>query len=204
MGRIINVARWQNKVRAMFGIDGENPIPTLDELLPVAIVEGDRIEREAAGTVVEFMGDSQDIAAGGAGNVGQVVLLNPSNSGVIIALEGWDAWGTAAVFVDVSGITETTTLASYTRLGPGFQFGNPRDGRFFGQGAAAQLWFRNNAAFGPGSYRYRVNAKRHHDARGLFVMPPGRGYVFADATANEVFRAAFFWRETPLEQGAFS
>lgn len=202
MTQYINVARWQNKARAMFGIDGENPIPTLMELKPVGMIEGDRPENEFAGNGALFMGDSQDIAAGGAGNAGQVALLNPTSSGILAIIQQVDATAATSTLADVTGISEANVQANFTQLAT-FQQGNPRDSRLFGQRSALQMWFRNNAVFAGASYRWRIASRLGdlNQATGILVLHPGFGFVFADSVANEVFRLSAMWRERPQEQG---
>lgn len=78
----INTSRWQNKVRAMFGLQGDNPVPTLRDLLPVAIVENDRPESRVAGG--DFLvGAFGTQAAGAAGTTSQIALINPVKSGLV-------------------------------------------------------------------------------------------------------------------------
>jgi hypothetical protein len=78
---VINVARWQNKLRAMMGMGGGNPVPTLKELLPVVAVEVDRPEWGLAGN--EFPWALSRSQAAVAAQLSYVALVNPPDSGLI-------------------------------------------------------------------------------------------------------------------------
>lgn len=199
ISQYINVARWQDKVRSMFGIDGENPVPTLDDLLPVAVIENDRLDTHFPGREFHFMGRGF-IGAGGAANPGVIAFLNPTGSGVLATIDVFSPQGTAGLETDITGITEASVLAAYAQIA-GFTAGNPTDSRAFGQAAACQLWTRNNAV-PPGGVSYRLNNRDAQKPR--FVVHPGLGFIFSDRTLNEQYDVSFWWSERALESGTKS
>lgn len=82
----INVNRWQNKIRAMMGLRGENPVPTLAELVTVVGVELDRAEWGYAGQETRWISRNISSAAV-AGQLSGVGIRNPIDSGVLVIVE---------------------------------------------------------------------------------------------------------------------
>lgn len=105
----INVSRWQNKIRTMFGIDGGNPIPTLAELLPVAAVEVDRDEWGYAGQERHGAILTQQPAV--AGEFGVIGLVNPLNSGVVTVVRFVENMTAAQVTLKLGRLSEYTANA---------------------------------------------------------------------------------------------
>lgn len=195
--RDINVGRFEQKLRAIGVTKGENPIPTFDYLTPTLVLENDRPEWGYAGREFRFMGTVGNLAAGGAANAGAMAILNPSTSGIVAVLEGADFFATAGNQVLITGVTEAQVLAGFAQV-VGFTAGNPRDTGAFGQQAGLQLWQRNNAPpFAGTSYSYRF--LQPSGPLPTFIVRPGFGYVFTDATLNEIFLASVYWRERPQE-----
>lgn len=86
MSSPINVVRWQNKLRAMLGVRGENPVPSVAELVPVIVVEEDRPEWGYAGQERRFA--TANLSQGGfGGEFGYIVLINPVGTGIVATVE---------------------------------------------------------------------------------------------------------------------
>jgi len=83
----ININRWQNKVRAMLGLRGENPVPTIAELQQVVVVESDRPEWELAGGSPLWTSFAQITAV--AAETAYAVFWNPPESGTIHIVESF-------------------------------------------------------------------------------------------------------------------
>src|SRR5258706_13171670 len=82
----INITRWQNKLRAMMGMRGANPIPDLEALKPVVVIEDDRMEWGYAGAEFYYSNEFESPAA--AAQLSYGVLVNPVGSGLLGILEG--------------------------------------------------------------------------------------------------------------------
>jgi hypothetical protein len=192
----INVARFQNKVRALFGVD-RNEVPTLAELLPVLSLEDDRPEWGFAGNEFRFMvRDTAGLTAGGVGNPSIYALLNPTNSGQIAVVEAI----AVSVPVEFSFTLEATILATFT-AGSSPQ---PRDFRQRTAAGGAQLsalqaFTRNNAA-GFGGMGYRLNNALSIPPLPI-IIPPGTACLMQAVTANAAMEASYAWRERALESG---
>lgn len=195
MTQYINSARWQNKLRAMLGIDGENPIPTVKELVPTAVVEQDRIEWGAAAGETRWMAEQGQLA-GGAANSGLFALLNPTGSGVLAVVE-LVAAVCAGGSVELTIAAEATILATFAQAVTNVI---PRDTAFIlNTRPACTLWTRNNLPplGGPG-FRFQNAAP---PARDFLILRPGAGFVLQDPTLNEAVTFSWAWRERPLESG---
>jgi len=77
----INVNRFQNKVRALFGMRGGNPVPTLKDILPTVVLEDDRPEAAFGGGEMLLCGFAVNLAV--VAEQSAVLLRNPPGSGVI-------------------------------------------------------------------------------------------------------------------------
>lgn len=102
--QFVNVARWQSKVRALFGVDGANPVPTLKDIIPVVVIENDRDDWGFAGQ--ERPGGNVNTQALVAGEFGQIGLLNPIGSGVITTVRQVENLSAIAVNLKIGRITE--------------------------------------------------------------------------------------------------
>lgn len=181
----INQVRYQNKVRTMFGTDGDNPIPTLNELLPVVVVENDRFESRFPGNEFSFVG-GLSVAAGGAGNSSNVALLNPTGSGILATVEAISQLSASVI----GAVAESVITASYTQTTTDLI---TRD--FRGFGSACQIWSRNNAV--PPTARGRLQAGGTHYVN--FSIAPGQAIVLWGVTLNAVAEITYFWYERALD-----
>lgn len=186
--QFINQVRYQNKVRAGYGIDGENPIPTVAELVPVCIIEGERFELRFPGNEFSFVGGVA-VAAGGAGNASNIALLNPSNSGVLVVVEKIDA----SILWSIGAVAESVILASYTQAPA-----NVITRDFRGFGSAAQIWTRNNAV--PVTERARMHGIGLNEIE--FAIAPGQAMVIWGTALNVATEGSYVWRERGLDYGS--
>lgn len=190
MGKIvqfINQVRYQNKLRAAYGIDGENPIPTVAELVPVVIMEGERFELRFPGNEFSYIGGVA-VAAGGAGNASNIALLNPTGSGQLVVVEKIDA----SILWSIGAVAESVILASYTQAPA-----NVITRDFRGFGPAAQIWTRNNAV--PVTERARMHGVGLNELE--FCIAPGQAMVVWGTALNVATEASYVWRERGLDYG---
>lgn len=124
IGQIINAGIWQDKVRAMFGLQGgANPVETIEQLVPVVVVENDRPEFSFAAGEHRYSRMSF-IGAGGAGVLSVVGLHNPPDSGYIAVITR--AWARC----DPAGAALGTIALEWGNAALGNARGKvPRDGR---------------------------------------------------------------------------
>src|SRR5258705_10772111 len=78
----INVVRFQNKVRGVMGLRGENPIPDLTRLLPVVVIENDRPEHAFAG--IELLSGGENVQPTTAAQFSFVGVRDPLDSCVFV------------------------------------------------------------------------------------------------------------------------
>lgn len=191
----MNTARLQDKVRALYGSAGNNPVPLITDLIPTTVIEADRFEWRFSGREFSFM-VRENLLAGGAANFSVHALLNPLASGVIAVVE----MGSVSAPVEYTFTLEATVLATFT-AGTTPQ---PRDFRQRTPAGAAQLsaltsWTRNNApGFGGLGYRqHQVTARPPFE----ILISPGTALVVQAVTVNTALESSLGWRERPQEQG---
>lgn len=122
----INVVRFQNKVRALLGFRGENPIPTIDELRQALVIENDRPEWSFAGG--EFLWSTFASPAAVALEQGSLALLNPAGSGMISVVR-------AVALLAAAQIVQVLWVNSDVAANPGYASQttvSPRDSRWLG------------------------------------------------------------------------
>jgi hypothetical protein len=199
----INVNRWQNKVRAFFGMRGGNPVETLKELVPVVVVENDRIEFRGAGNEWTW-GAGTQVAAGGVGNFARVGIHNPAGSGVIVVVESITICNNTGASLNMQGgsiLTETVIVPGVSSLC------RPRDARVFGQQAAGRI-VTNNAsatAITLAVFDVQVLPATAFTWRDEYVVPPGFILWSGSSVANNASGLiSYCFRERPLERGLLS
>jgi len=147
MSRPISAGYLERKLKALSGAKGANPLPDLDDLKGLIVVENDRAEWRFAGGDFLFSCVGQ-VAAGGVGNASYFGLLNPVGSGVIVTTTRW--WARPGVIPNTSVIElayiDPSLFATFSTLGAK----TPRDSRIGNVQltGVAQPVFRNNAAPG--------------------------------------------------------
>jgi len=187
-GQFINQPRFQAKVRAMFGIDGENPVPSLSELLPVVVIENDRVESMYDGN--EFIRINGASLAAAPGFASQVALVNPIGSGVLVIVEQIACVNTVAGRLSAGSVL---TAAPYIlSANPGV----PRDGRASGGGGAPQIWTSQTAAAPAEQFRL------YGGGNGLlevgWVLNPNQGLVMWAPTVGALNEVYFIYRDRAL------
>jgi hypothetical protein len=201
MTQPINVNRYQNKVRAMLGIRGENPIPDIEKLQLVLVVESDRSEWSWPGG--EGLGGNGFNQTAIAAQRSFVAFVNPVGSGLIATIEDILAdqpsdilvASEAAIFAQ-AGLVSTVGLIRDTRhiLLPG---GFTVSGIRFMQGTNAAP---AGAGFGPLNRIPVVNQRYSKE----IVVGAGTGVSVACVAVNTALLAHFTWRERAQERGILS
>lgn len=196
MAPIINVNRWQNKLRALIGVRGENPIPTLSPALtPVVVLEDDRVEWGFAGGDFIFGYFASQAAV--VGEQGFMGLVNPAGSGIIAVVDLFMSVQVAHIYI--AGLAQVPIVGQTAFLqGNGFL----RDVREEGQNAACGRSSGSSAAppwLGPIG-RILANAERRINV----VLPSGTGVLIVGIAANTQLDSGMTWRERAQERGKLS
>jgi hypothetical protein len=211
----INVVRFQNKVRAILGMRGENPVPDLTYLHTSLVLEADRPEWGYAGNEFPWAG-SRSVAAA-VGQLSAVGLRNPRTSGVIAVVE----------FVRNTSVNAGDIIVGQTQLtgAPDTVVGEisnapataPRDTRILnpggvpGSGSSSLLVFSAQSATGIGASVYTLTdslatldkLSRANDSF-YAILAPG-GFVGIQTQAvNLVMSANWRWYERVQERGLVS
>lgn len=196
----INVNRWQNKVRAILGVRGDNPIPDIDALRPVFVVEADRPEWGFAGG--EFLGANGFNQPAVAAQRSWIALVNLDASGLLAVVEDITAdsvsqiyVASAAIITAAAAVISTIGMLRDTRaiLAPAPQVSAMR----FMQGAAA---VPPGVGFGPLN---RIGAAGGRYSKEIVVVQ-GTGVLIAGDVVNTALLAHFTWRERIQERGLLS
>lgn len=210
MTQPINISRFQNKLRALMGLRGENPIPTIKELLPIVVMESDRPEWEQPGGEMLWMTFASLAAV--AGNTGHYVLWNPPGSGLLqIVTRAWvNQVGTLGSFF--WSRVDPTTIAAFIATAV-----IPRDARAFGKtGFSSPIpmqFYRGSltaaeiAAYATsGSTRFPAmeTTAQTFDPWGpdeVWVVPEGWGFGFQTNQANFASSFQIMGRQHTQERG---
>lgn len=196
----INVVRFAAKVRAMFGMRGENPTPTLKDIVPVVVIENDRPESNyALGNTEGLRGGVLDSAAVAANNSWGAVY-NPVGSGIIGVIEAFNiitvvAAGRAqvavigaqqAAFATIVAAGAASLFGRDTRLHtPTIQVGGLKTSFGATLGAlSTPMWDLED-----GEYAWPV------------VLGPGSALLFTNVTINERLEVSILARERAQERG---
>lgn len=195
--RPINSSRYQEKVRAILGLSGENPIPTIDELLQVLVIENDRPEWGFAGheTLAGFFVTQALVA----GQFSFVALVNRPSSGMLIVVEAIQSVTDANLFVTAAG--DVAAGAPFLVGETASTSGSSRDSRTPTPNSVAGFrstgsnvvtpWFGPIAAFHADNHRMQLPC----------ILLPDSAIIVVGAVAAAAVSAGFQWRERPLEQG---
>lgn len=169
---------------------GQGPVaPEIsDELRAGLTLENDRFEFRWLGGTYSYSSFSS-VAAGGAGFVSMVALLNPAGSGQLAVIERIRASAQADVTFTLEA-TVTSTMAPQTQI-------IQRDLRQFGQLSSCTLWSRNGVA-GLGGHGYRF-LPSDGDLPLEYLLPPGFALVIQAATSNSLIEVSLGWRERLAE-----
>jgi len=197
----INITRFQNKVRAIYGMRGGNPIPTIAELQPILAIEVDRPEWGYAAREDSFGVFASQ--AGVAGNFGFVGLFNPANSGVIAVVEFAKNISSIAVLLTCGA----EVLPANTQA---VVFGNRDTRRHDGLPAATQppaacrLLTGTAAAFAANQAHWQLGVTATLEAqtppRYHAVISAGGWWVALGGVVNTTITTTFMWRERNVER----
>lgn len=214
MSEPINVVRFQNKVRAFFGMRGSNPVPTLAELVPGVIVETDRPEWGYAGLEPRWISRNNS-SAGVAGQLSSVGIYNPPDSSVLVVVEGLvnsSASSSQNCQIKIVRPNPAPTFLSNVPVNGCIDTGFlPADGASQAQMAAHEVSFV--AAGGLGSpatplgffpslaSTQEADHAMLHPFRPLAILRPGGLILLEGTVANLAVSGFFYGRERAQERG---
>jgi len=188
----IQQSRWDTLVRRVTGSigPGSRVAETLSELFPVLDVERVPAELLILGQIDICTGASQ--AVGAAGELGEVQLFNPAESGKIITI--------TQVFVG----TTTTQLIRWAFITTGLL--NATDTERFrdlrhpiNQQPTGQIRTASNPTLLQETGQIRIVGNTQafivDPENSVAVLPPGNGMVVAATTVATTINVSYFWRE---------
>lgn len=204
----INVVRFQNKVRGLMGLRGENPVPDLTRLLPAVVVENDRPEFGFPG--LELLSGGETTQPAVAAQFSFVGVRNPIDSGVLVTVTKYLLDSITGVFRVAIRVLPRRVDRSLLITVTGAVAGGARDtrwedtkpataaGQVFGgisQGAVI-------SGFSIGGTRTSTSGQPVVNHEDIFcVLGPGSDLLFWTATINQEMRGSFQWYERALERG---
>lgn len=204
----INVVRFQNKVRALMGLRGENPVPDLTRLLPVVVVESDRPEFGFSG--LELLSGGEQTQAAVAAQFSFVGVRNPADSGVVVTVTDYLLDSITGVFRVAIRVLPRRIDRSTLITVNGSVAGGCRDTRWedtkpstaAGQTIAGVSQGGAISGFAIGGTRTSTAGQPvvNHDKM-FCVLGPGSDLLFWTATINQELRGSFQWYERALERG---
>lgn len=201
----INASAWEQIAHAIFGIQGENPIPDLEYALRAAVVL--RSDRPEWGFPAgEMLCAGQILVGGVASERTWSALRNPADSGVLVVVEdftldnGTNTEHTFAVLSPavakpvadsvVTGFVrdsrwEPTIVAAIPacRIAGGSQGANP----------AVNTQWSYNPSTGAGAQRRLRGA--------LAILGPGADAMMTNQGIASSLRISWIWKEIPLHKG---
>lgn len=201
---VINSSRFANKVRSMFGFKGDNPVPGIRDIIPVAIVEEQ---------LPEFFYPAGDWLGCCFSSLGAVaaetffnVIWNPPGSNVLGIIERVGSVAAGAVGVMFWTITDPAGNTGFAR-----QSIAPRDIRINNAnsltfaGFALQFWSgtltaAEVAAYPIASCRFPPSVMPWL-AGEFWVVPPGFGFGFTSNTQNLLAQCEYGLRQHIQEAG---
>lgn len=209
--QFLNVSRWGLKVRAIFGIDGADPVRTLDQLRPVAVIECDREEWGFAGA--ERSGGMLTQQAAVAGEFSVIGIVNPIDSGVLTVVRLVRNYSANLVNLKLGRLTEFTANAPIDVNVPSLETREwnmsaaaaatlaPRIATFIRRGSnvaalpLANGWFTHNwlnplPALGPPD---QVGTPW------FVALRPGMVLAMEGTAVNTIVQMTFIVRERPIE-----
>lgn len=192
----VQQTRWDRIIRRVSGSigPGSRVSETISELFPVLDIERVPGELLVLGGVNICNGAAS--ATGAAGQVPQIALANPADSGTLITVTQ------VAVFHDKAGGIRSVIQQGAT--GARVNTERFRDGRLISATAVPVGQVRT---FASGSLlnqqvEFRVENVESvffSDENGLAVLSPNSEYVFADNTITATMTVTFWWRERAAE-----
>lgn len=205
----INVSRWQDKVRAFFGMRGDNPVPTPAELRPVVVVECDRPEWGLSGK--ENLYSAFLSRAGVVAEFAYVALLNPRDSGLICVVEGvFPTSGTPRYFrCRPSDIAATSPfLLGQTSVTQGDDSLNRDFRRLPGSdnsGVSGMFQVIGSHATPPGLGPFFKHPPTTSEGFKLpIIVAPNSALLLRGDVVNTLLELNIVWRERPQERGVLS
>lgn len=203
----INSARFQQRARAKFGTKGDNPVPTVDEAVPVIVLEDYRPEDDFNGG-----DDVIGLTLAGPGAVAAEtaygVVWNPPNSGVLGIIEslfGSNGANTGQFFWTVTdpagnaGFARQSILARDARWSADKTISNLAN-VFALQFWAGTLTAAEQAAY-PTSQARLPTFQAPWNIGEVYVIPPGFGFGWTANVANLATAMQFVLRQHAQLQG---
>lgn len=206
----INVSRWQQKVRAFFGMRDENPVETPAELRPVVVVENDRPEWGLSGKE-NYYGDFFT-RAGTAAEFTIMALVNRIDSGIIAVVEEVTTYAFTIDFRRarlselqaaspyLTGLTGATVTEGSDALNRDFRRIPGSDN----SGVSGLIKVTGTRAAVPyvGPFHRAQSTGLKYDKP--IIIAPGSAFVMVSILVNTLLEASVQWRERPLERGILS
>ncbi len=176
------------KLQERYALLGPPPSPFLSpELVPVVVVD-DLTGQDVLSAEFERLYTLDQVAAGNVTNIARIKLINPPDSGVLLATDRWWVYSANAFILQVSNVLSTLSPAT-----PGW----PRDTRVVGRAACGT----STALAGSPSSR-GFNIEIAAGVSTLFEVPyviqPNWELRFDMDTVNLAFRLNIHWRERTL------
>jgi len=204
----INVVRFQNKVRGVMGLRGENPIPDLTRLLPVVVIENDRPEYAFAG--IELLSGGENVQPASAAQFTFVGVRNPLDSGVVVTVTDYLLDSITGVFrvairVLPRRIDRTALITVNSSVPGGCRDTRWEDSKVVQATGSVIAGISQGAAisgFAIGGTRTSTSGQAivNHDKMAC-VLGPGSDLLFWTAAINQEMRGSFQWYERALERG---
>jgi hypothetical protein len=197
--RPISASYLERKLRAIVGVSGDNPLPDLEDIKGLLVLESDRPEWAIAGGEQLYGGTvNQPLVAA---NVSAAELRNPANSGVILVVSrvitslsaaGGQTlkigFGTATLATQFNtkstvdtrrGDAGTQTNSAATMSGQATTPGDPTGGQIILQTLAP------------------ANTPVYWETP--IILAPNSSLYVVSGVVNQTLIAAFSWRERPVE-----
>lgn len=206
----ISAAYLERKLRAILGLSGGNPIPTLPDVRGFITLENDRPEWALAANELLMMFHAG--AAQAVGELAYIAFTNPTGSGVLAIFEELRSMtvpGTGgatnpwAVHYDLAATALAGVLSTST--------GSARDMRLIPAGSSSGNFGAIVTQVGndvtPSATATRVhpvlsgatNGQQADVYQHPIILPPGRRIILIAEAVNTVIAAGATWRERAVE-----
>lgn len=195
MGRVIDINRWQMALRWAFGLAGSYNPPLAEEIVATMVLENDRFEQRIGRGELTFGGVGGVAAL--AGNIGQVGLLIPADSGVVVTIE--EIW-------NLNVANQLRIRRQYGGAGAGAGSPIGFDTRMGSSTVpACQLISTvNGAAIGTALYTIPGGQKLEREIAMAASKSASVVIWVSGEVVNQNVDVSIRWRERPLESGLLS
>lgn len=205
----VNNARFQQVARSKFGIKGDNPVPDVGDVVPVAIMEDYRVEDYFVGG--DDLGFTTFASIGAvAAETGYAVVWNPPNSGVLGIVEGIGAVVAGNAGLIFATLTDPAGNAGFSQSNMFCRdFRAAKTLAQISTVIALQFWSgtltaAEEAAYSKVTVRFPPNGTATFFPwlmNEYFIVPPGFGLGFSVNVANTLGQIQFSGRQHLQPQG---